>query len=79
MSSTEAQLQWRGRANAPEGVVATIPYKGSTVGVLNAIAGNVRSGLSYSGAYSISELQAHAIFIQQSPLSQKESGTHIHS
>ena len=79
MSSTEAQLQWRGRANAPEGVVATIPYKGSTLSVLNAIAGNVRSGLSYSGACSIPELQEHATFIQQSPLSQKESGTHIHS
>ncbi len=77
MSSTEAQLQWRGRANAPEGVVATIPYKGSTVNILHAIAGNIRSGLSYSGVYNIPDLQGKATFLRQSSLSQKESGTHI--
>lgn len=77
MASVEAQVAWRGEARSLEGVSTTIPYKGSVVDVLASLRQNIRSGLSYSGARSISEFQAKAHFIRQTSASMVESGTHI--
>lgn len=77
MASVEAQKDWRGEARSLEGISTTIPYKGCVLGIVQDLIQNVRSGLSYSGARNITQLQARAEFILQSPASQIESSTHI--
>ena len=77
MASKEAQRDWRGKSSTPEGVATMVPYKGSVNAILADIEGGIRSGLSYTGARSISELQAKAEFILQSSAAQMESNTHI--
>jgi IMP dehydrogenase len=77
MASAEAQEDWRGEAKSLEGISTTIPHKGCVVDIVHNLMQNVRSGLSYSGARNITQLQAKAEFIVQSSASQVESSTHI--
>ena len=77
MASVEAQKDWRGEARSLEGISTTIPYKGCVVDIVGNLLQNVRSGLSYSGARNITQLQAKSEFIIQSAASQIESSTHI--
>lgn len=51
---------------AAEGVSSFIPYKGSLESVVHELVMGVKSGLSYSGAWNISELQDNAIFMEVS-------------
>ena len=77
MASRSAQMDWRGQSSSPEGVSTTIPYKGPVADILRDIAGNVRSGFSYTGARDLREFQSKATFLQQTPAGQYESSTHI--
>jgi len=77
MASQEAQFDWRGRASSLEGVSATVPYKGSADLILNNLVQGLRSGMSYSGARTLKELQHRAQFIKQTSAGETESGTHI--
>lgn len=77
MASADAQIEWRGKTASLEGVATTVPCKGSVKNVLDDLERGIRSGLSYSGAYSISDFQAKAKFIRQTSSGQTESGTHI--
>ena len=77
MASKEAQLNWRGRFSSHEGVSARVPYRGSVGRLLEDIERGLRSGLSYSGARSISELQSKAEFVVQTSAGLGESRTHI--
>ena len=77
MASREAQHNWRGSSSAPEGISTIIPYKGSVSDIMDDIAGNIRSGLSYSGAKNLCELRENAQFIRQTGAGQIESSTHI--
>ena len=77
MASKEAQIQWRGDYSSVEGVSSSVPRRGLAENVLNELERGIRSGLSYSGARSIQELQAKAKFIRQTNSSQVESSTHI--
>jgi IMP dehydrogenase len=77
MASVEAQIDWRGHASSVEGVSTTIPYKGPVENILKALERGIRSGLSYSGATSISKLHARAKFMKQSYSGAVESSTHI--
>ena len=77
MASAEAQMDWRGNASSIEGVSSMVPTKGHVSGVIAGLERGLRSGLSYSGAHSIKELQAKAQFIKQTPSGQAESNTHI--
>ena len=77
MASKDAQVEWRGRTASLEGIATTVPCKGPVEDVLEDLGRGIRSGLSYSGARTISELQAKAIFIRQTPSGQTESSTHI--
>jgi len=77
MASSEAQVNWRGKTSTPEGVSTTIPYKGDVNSILADIKGGIQSGMSYSGARTIRDLQAKAQFIRQTPAGQAESYTHI--
>ena len=77
MASREAQIEWRGRVASDEGVSRFIPFKGSVVPILQHLDKNIRSGLSYSGASTVRELQSKARFIRQTSAGQLESSTHI--
>ncbi len=60
----------------PEGVEATVPYKGAVADVIYQLVGGLRSGMSYAGARSIEELWAEAEFIRISPSAIQESHPH---
>ena len=77
MASSEAQVNWRGKTSTPEGISTTIPYKGDVNAILDDLKGGIQSGMSYSGARTIRDLQTKAKFIRQTPAGQSESYTHI--
>jgi IMP dehydrogenase len=77
MASKEAQVSWRGKYASFEGVSSRVPYRGGVKYILSDLERGIRSGLSYSGARSISEFQAVAEFIEQSTAGLSESHTHI--
>lgn len=77
MASVEAQIDWRGHTASVEGVSSVVKYKGPVKNVVNDVLRGLRSGMSYSGAKSITEFQATAEFIRQTQGSQIESSTHI--
>lgn len=60
----------------PEGVSRYVPYKGSAISVLDELIGGVESGLTYSGAGDIRQLQDKAEFIVVSSIGVKENGAH---
>jgi len=77
MASKDAQMSWRNRSSTPEGVASYIPYKGSVVDILGDLEGGIRSGLSYTGARNLAELQNKAQWSRQTSAGTVESGTHI--
>jgi IMP dehydrogenase len=77
MASSEAQVNWRGKTSTPEGISTTIPYKGDVNTILSDLRGGIQSGMSYSGARTINDLQAKAKFVRQTVAGQAESFTHI--
>jgi IMP dehydrogenase len=60
----------------PEGVEATVPYKGALADVLYQLVGGLRSGLSYAGARSIEELWQVAELVRITPSGMQESHPH---
>lgn len=67
MASKAAQLDWRPDKKdeiVPEGETTRLPYKGDVVPMLYQLVGGLRSGMTYSGASTISELQKKAKWIQ---------------
>lgn len=77
MASRDAQVDWRGRVGTPEGVASVVPYRGSVYTIVEQLAGGMKSGLSYSGARTVRQLQARARFIRQTGAGQVESSAHI--
>ena len=79
MASKEAQIEWRGKYSSYEGVTTTLRHRGSVSQILEDLERGIRSGLSYSGARNISELQRKAEFVRQTTSGLHESRTHINS
>jgi IMP dehydrogenase len=79
MASKEAQIGWRGRYSSNEGVSTTVPYRGGVKYILNDLDNGIRSGFSYSGARTLSELQATAELVVQTTSGLSEGHTHIMS
>ncbi len=77
MASKEAQLKGRGYYNSIEGVSAVVKFKGNVSYTINELQKNICSGLSYSGARTIKELQQNAIFQIQTLSSHNEGLPHI--
>ncbi len=59
-----------------EGVEAMTPAKGPVAGIVEALCAGIRSGLSYSGAFSIPELHERAEFVQITGAGYHESLPH---
>lgn len=77
MASKEAQTDWRGSYSSLEGVESRVPYRGPVEPLIKDIERGIRSGFSYSGARTLTELQAKATFVLQTPAGLAESNTHI--
>ncbi len=60
----------------PEGIEATVPYKGSIVDVIYQMMGGVRSGMGYCGCETITEMKEKAQFVKISNAGLKESHPH---
>ena len=72
--SAEDQADWD--KVVPEGVEAVVPYRGNVSEILYQMVGGLRSGLSYGGAYTITQLQENAEFMEITPAGVRESGSH---
>jgi len=77
MASKDAQLRGRGKYNSVEGVSTFVKFKGNVKYTIDELETNIRSGLSYSGARNIPELQECAIFQVQTMSSHFEGLPHI--
>lgn len=79
MASREAQENLKNNkvVKCPEGVSSFVPYKGPVAPVLAQLAGGIRSGLSYSGAFDIRTLYCFARFRRISHHSKIEGIAHI--
>jgi IMP dehydrogenase len=77
MASPDAQNDWRGRVSSVEGIATTVPFVGPAKRILKELEAGLRSGMSYSGARTIQELQVKAQFIRQTHAGQGESKAHI--
>ena len=60
----------------PEGIEATVPYKGSITDVIYQMMGGVRSGMGYCGCETIDEMKTKAQFVKISNAGLKESHPH---
>ena len=60
----------------PEGVEATVPYRGDVADILYQLVGGLRSGMTYLGASRIEELWEEAEFVRITGAGFKESGSH---
>lgn len=79
MASRSAQMDWRGNTGidiVPEGEETILPYKGNTKNILSNLIGGLRSGMSYSNAITIKELQYNAEFIRITSAGWTESKPH---
>lgn len=77
MASKEAQWRFKKSYNSIEGVSTMVKFKGNVSKTILELDTNIRSGLSYSGARSIKELQEKAIFFKQTTHSHSEGMPHI--
>ena len=77
MASKDAQIDWRGHYASVEGVSSTVQSRGSVSNIVEDLERGIRSGLSYSGAKDISELQSVSSFVSQTSSGAVESSTHI--
>ena len=59
-----------------EGVDGFVPYKGTVTDILKQSTGGIRSGLSYCGGHTISQMQENAEFIKMSGAGFAESKPH---
>lgn len=78
MASFETQMEHLGKVSndMPEGETIKVDYKGPVKGVIDRLAGGIRSGLSYSGVNSIKDLQEYAILDPISNNTLTENGIH---
>lgn len=60
----------------PEGIEATVPYKGEIKDVIHQMMGGLRSGMGYCGCETIGDLKEHAKFVKISNAGLKESHPH---
>lgn len=60
----------------PEGIEATVPYKGSITDVIYQMLGGVRSGMGYCGCATINEMHSKAQFVKITGPGLRESHPH---
>lgn len=76
MASKEAQLNWRGKVSVVEGESSVVSYKGSMTSTIVDLLEGIRSGVSYSGAATIKDLQSKARFVSVTAQGVRENVPH---
>jgi len=77
MASAAAQIDWRGHVASEEGVSHRVASKGPVKTILESIEKALRSGMSYTGAKTLSEFRAKADIVKITQASLIESRPHI--
>src|SRR5512136_2998599 len=72
----QQDLQSSASKLVPEGIEGQVPYKGSTMVILQMLVGGLKAGMGYAGCRTIEELKTKARFIKITQASLKES--HVH-
>ncbi|MBI5065498.1 IMP dehydrogenase [Candidatus Woesearchaeota archaeon] len=75
-SKKEGKIEKEFDQVVPEGVEATVPYRGSVKDLITQLVGGLRSGMSYCGSKSIPEMWQKAEFIKITSSGWKESNAH---
>lgn len=60
----------------PEGIEGRVPYKGAVSGIVNQLAGGLRSSMGYTGCATIEEMRSKPQFVRVTSAGMKES--HVH-
>lgn len=60
----------------PEGIEGSVPYKGAVSGIVNQLAGGLRSSMGYTGCANIEEMRRQPKFVRVTSAGMKES--HVH-
>ena len=79
MASREAQEDFLGQMHewkTAEGVATEVPYRNNQEAIIADIVGGLRSGLTYAGADTISELQRKLNYVSVTPAGRLESLPH---
>ena len=74
--SSDRYFQNKSSKLVPEGIEGKVPYRGPIAEVLYQLLGGLSSGMGYTGAATIRELQEKARFVRISPAGLRES--HVH-
>jgi len=78
MASKAAQEGFLGYSKSVEGVSTVVGSRGSVIDTLNFTSMEIKSGLSYTGAKTLSQLRYKAKFMVQTEVSRVESSPHIY-
>lgn len=60
----------------PEGIEGRVPYKGPVSGIINQLAGGLKSSMGYTGCQTIEQMRKNTIFVKVTSAGMKES--HVH-
>ncbi|ANB91811.1 inosine-5-monophosphate dehydrogenase [Moraxella ovis] len=60
----------------PEGIEGRVPYKGPVTGIINQLAGGLKSSMGYTGCHTIEEMRKNTTFVKVTSAGMKES--HVH-
>jgi len=60
----------------PEGVEAVVPYRGAVAGIIHQLVGGLKSGISYCGGTTLSDLMKNATIVRITGAGKTESGSH---
>lgn len=60
----------------PEGIEGRVPYKGPVSGIINQLAGGLRSSMGYTGCATIEQMRKNTTFVKVTSAGMKES--HVH-
>ena len=60
----------------PEGIEGRVPYKGPVTGIINQLAGGLKSSMGYTGCQTIEEMRKNTTFVKVTSAGMKES--HVH-
>lgn len=74
--SSDRYFQSKSSKLVPEGIEGKVPYRGPIAEVIYQLLGGLRSGMGYTGAATIKELQEKARFVRISSAGLRES--HVH-
>ncbi len=76
MASWTALQGLKDSDRTPEGVESMVNYKGSAKEIISNLLGGLRSGMSYSNAHTLQELQRNAEFVRITNAGLRESHAH---